>query len=151
MVASAAISLTLTPVLCSLFLKEQGLHPASRFNRIAEGGFDWMLATYNRGLEFVFRHQFLTLLSTLALIVVTGYLYVMIPKGFFPQQDTGFIFGEVDAREDISFKATAASGASDRRYRAPRARRRRRHLFRRRLRLQPDREHGADVHPAEAA
>jgi hydrophobe/amphiphile efflux-1 (HAE1) family protein len=107
-VASAAISLTLTPVLCSLFLKEQGLHPANRFNRIAEGGFDWMLATYNRGLEFVFRHQFLTLLSTLALIVVTGYLYVTIPKGFFPQQDTGFIFGEVDAREDSSFKATAA-------------------------------------------
>ena len=107
-VASAAISLTLTPVLCSLFLKEQGLHPANRFNRIAEGCFDWMLATYNRGLEFVFRHQFLTLLSTLALIVVTGYLYVTIPKGFFPQQDTGFIFGEVDAREDLSFKATAA-------------------------------------------
>ena len=68
-VASAVISLTLTPVLCSLFLKEQGLHPANRLNRVAEGGFDWMLRTYDRGLGFVFRHQFATLLSTLALIV----------------------------------------------------------------------------------
>ncbi len=107
-VASAAVSLTLTPVLCSLFLKEQGLHPVNRFNRIAEGGFEWMLRTYDKGLGFVFRHQFVTLLSTLALIVVTGYLYVEIPKGFFPQQDTGFIFGEVDAREDSSFQSTAA-------------------------------------------
>ncbi len=107
-VSSAVISLTLTPVLCSLFLKEQGLHPAGRFNRVAERGFDWMLRTYDRGLGFVFRHQLATLLSTLLLIVATGYLYVTIPKGFFPQQDTGFIFGEVDAREDSSFKNTAA-------------------------------------------
>ncbi len=107
-VASAAISLTLTPVLCSLFLKEQGLHPAGRFNRAAEGAFNWMLRRYERGLDFVFRHQFATLLATLGLIVLTGYLYVKIPKGFFPQQDTGFIFGEVDTREDSSFEATAA-------------------------------------------
>jgi hydrophobe/amphiphile efflux-1 (HAE1) family protein len=102
-VASAAISLTLTPVLCSLFLKEQGLHPAGRFNRIAEGAFNGMLRGYDRGLNFVFRHQLPTLLSTLALIVLTGYLYVAIPKGFFPEQDTGFIFGQADAREDISY------------------------------------------------
>jgi hydrophobe/amphiphile efflux-1 (HAE1) family protein len=109
-VASAAISLTLTPVMCSLFLKEQGLHPAGWFNRGLEGGFNWMLRAYDRGLGFIFRHQFVTLLSTLALIVITGYLYVKIPKGFFPQQDTGFIFGEVDAREDSSFQNTAALG-----------------------------------------
>ena len=64
-VASAFISLTLTPVLCSLFLKEQGLHPAGRFNRIAERGFNAVLRAYDRGLDFVFRHQFATLLSTL--------------------------------------------------------------------------------------
>ncbi len=102
-VASALISLTLTPVLCSLFLKEQALHQAGRFNRALESGFNWMLRVYDRGLGFVFRHQLPTLLSTLALIVLTGYLYVTIPKGFFPEQDTGFIFGQADAREDISF------------------------------------------------
>ncbi len=107
-VASAAVSLTLTPVLCALFLKREDKHSASRLNRIAERFFDRMLATYDRGLRFVFRHQFITLLATLSLIVVTGFLYVSIPKGFFPQQDTGFIFGEVDTRQDSSFKATTA-------------------------------------------
>ena len=102
-VASALISLTLTPVLCSLFLKEQALHQAGWLNRALEGGFNWMLRVYDRGLNFVFRHQLPTLLSTLALIVLTGYLYVIIPKGFFPEQDTGFIFGQADARQDISF------------------------------------------------
>jgi hydrophobe/amphiphile efflux-1 (HAE1) family protein len=106
-VASAMISLTLTPVLCSLFLKEQGLHPEGRFNRIAEAGFNWMLHTYDRGLGFVFRHQLSTLLSTLGLIFLTGYLYVTIPKGFFPEQDTGFIFGQADTREDTSYPAMA--------------------------------------------
>jgi hydrophobe/amphiphile efflux-1 (HAE1) family protein len=106
-VASAVISLTLTPVLCSLFLKEQGQHPAGWYHRILEGGFNWMLRWYERGLDFVFRHQLPTFLSTLALIVVTGYLYVTIPKGFFPEQDTGFIFGQADAREDISYYGMA--------------------------------------------
>ena len=107
-IASAAISLTLTPVLCSLFLKKQEENAGGRLNRMAERFFNGMLGAYDRGLQFVFRHQFMTLLSTLALIVLTGYLYVIIPKGFFPQQDTGFIFGEVDTREDASFESTAA-------------------------------------------
>jgi hydrophobe/amphiphile efflux-1 (HAE1) family protein len=106
-VASAAISLTLTPVLCSLFLKEQGHQTAGHLNRALEGGFNWMLRAYDRGLSFVFRHQLPTLLSTLALIFLTGYLYVIIPKGFFPEQDTGFIFGQGDTREDTSFLAMA--------------------------------------------
>ena len=105
-VASAAISLTLTPVMCSLFLKEEGLHPKGRFNRGAERVFQAALRGYDRGLIFVFRHQFLALLATLLLMVATGYLYVIIPKGFFPQQDTGFIFGELDVRQDSSVAQT---------------------------------------------
>src|SRR5436305_208449 len=104
-IASAFVSLTLTPVLCSLFLKEQGLHGAGRLNQMAERFFDGFIKLYDRGLQFVFRHQLPTFLSTLLLIAATGYLYVIIPKGFFPEQDTGFIFGQADAREDSSFKA----------------------------------------------
>ena len=106
-VASAVVSLTLTPVLCSLFLNRHDAHGGNRFNRAAEAVFDRVLAGYDRGLHFVFRHQFVMLLATLLLIGVTGYLYLIIPKGFFPQQDTGFIFGEVDARQDSSFESTS--------------------------------------------
>ena len=105
-VASAVISLTLTPVLCSLFLKQEGLHPKGRFNRGAEWVFQASLRAYDRGLHFIFRHQLSALMATLLLMVATGYLYVKIPKGFFPQQDTGFIFGELDVREDSSLSQT---------------------------------------------
>jgi hydrophobe/amphiphile efflux-1 (HAE1) family protein len=105
--ASAVVSLTLTPVLCSLVLKQQGLHPTGRFNRICEAGFNAMLAGYDRGLKFVFRHQFAALMATFALIGATAALYVVIPKGFFPQQDTGFVFGQVETRQDASFRSTA--------------------------------------------
>jgi multidrug efflux pump subunit AcrB len=64
-----------------------------------------MLRGYDRGLVWVFRHQPLMLASTLALIVLTGYLYVTIPKGFIPQQDTGFIYGALQARLDAPFAA----------------------------------------------
>ena len=105
-IASAIVSLTLTPVLCSLFLKEEGLHPRGRFNRGAERVFQAALRGYDRGLSFIFRHQFAALLATLLLMVATGYLYVKMPKGFFPQQDTGFIFGELDVRQDASMIQT---------------------------------------------
>jgi hydrophobe/amphiphile efflux-1 (HAE1) family protein len=105
-VASAVISLTLTPVMCSLFLKPEGLHAKGRFNRGAEAVFQAALRGYGRGLNFIFRHQFAALLATLLLMVATGYLYVKMPKGFFPQQDTGFIFGELDVREDASMILT---------------------------------------------
>ena len=102
-VLSALVSLTLTPVMCSLFLRHEDRTRGGRLNGLAEAFFDGMLRVYDRGLRWVLRHQFLTLLPTLALIVLTGYLYVIIPKGFFPQQDTGFIFGEIDTRQDMSF------------------------------------------------
>jgi hydrophobe/amphiphile efflux-1 (HAE1) family protein len=105
---SAFISLTLTPVMCSLFLKGHEEGTQGWFNRLCERAFTAMLNGYDRGLIFVFRHQFAALMSTLLLMGLTGYLYVVIPKGFFPQQDTGFIFGIAETRQDASFKKTAA-------------------------------------------
>ena len=102
-IASALISLTLTPVMCSLFLKGHSERPPGRLSRGAERCFQAVLGVYDRGLRFVLRHQLPVLLATLGLMVATGYLYVTIPKGFFPQQDTGFIFGQAEGRQDISF------------------------------------------------
>jgi hydrophobe/amphiphile efflux-1 (HAE1) family protein len=100
---SALVSLTLTPVMCALFLKHEDRDAAGRLNRAAERFFDGMRAGYDRGLRWALRHQPFMLLTTLALMVVTGWLYVTIPKGFFPQQDTGFIFGQSESRQDMSF------------------------------------------------
>ncbi len=105
--ASAFFSLTLTPVLCSLLLKPRSEMRRNRLNERAEEAFEAFRRAYDRGLNFVFRHQFPVLLGTLFLVVVTGYLYVAIPKGFVPQQDTGLLFGEVDTRQDSSFAATS--------------------------------------------
>jgi hydrophobe/amphiphile efflux-1 (HAE1) family protein len=104
-VMSAFIALTLTPMMCALFLAGEHERAPGRISRLFERFFDWMVAEYDRGLIWVFRHQLLTLLSTLALIVLTGYLYYVIPKGFIPLQDTGFLFGQLEARQDISFAA----------------------------------------------
>ena len=106
-VMSAFVSLTLTPVMCARFLKRESAHKRNRLSQMAENAFDAMVRGYDRGLRWVLRHQFPTLLSTVALIFATGWLYVIIPKGFFPEQDTGFIFGQAEARQDISFAAMA--------------------------------------------
>ena len=106
-VASAFVSLTLTPMMCSRFLKHEEQMKQGPFSRGAEGIFNAMLRDYDRGLRWVFRHQLLMLVSTLCLIVLTGYLYIVIPKGFIPQQDTGFIFGALQTRQDASFAAVA--------------------------------------------
>ena len=106
-VASAFVSLTLTPMMCSRFLKHEEQMKQGPFSRGAEGLFNAMLRDYDRGLRWVFRHQLLMLVSTLCLIVLTGYLYIVIPKGFIPQQDTGFIFGALQTRQDASFAAVA--------------------------------------------
>src|SRR5438034_10529527 len=95
-IASAVVSLTLTTVMCSLFLKGHNEQPPGRLSQLCERGFQAMLGGYDRGLKFVFRHQFATLMTTLLLMAATGMLYMKIPKGFFPQQDTGFIFGQAE-------------------------------------------------------
>jgi hydrophobe/amphiphile efflux-1 (HAE1) family protein len=102
---SGFISLTLTPMMCSLFLRQEKKENHGRFYQTIEHFFEWLIAGYDRGLQFVFRRQFLTLVSTLGLIVLTVVLYVVIPKGFFPEQDTGFLIGQVEARQDMSFAA----------------------------------------------
>ena len=104
--ASAFFSLTLTPVLCSLFLKPADERRKSRFNAAAERAFALLLSAYDRGLGFVLRHQLATLVATLLLAGATGYLYVAIPKGFVPEQDTGLFFGIVETRQDSSFDNT---------------------------------------------
>lgn len=106
LVLSLLISLTLTPMMCSRLLKPE-TREHGRLYRLFERGFDGLLDLYGRGLNIVLRHQFTTLMVMLGTIVLTGYLYVIIPKGFFPQQDTGMITGITEASQDISFPAMA--------------------------------------------
>jgi hydrophobe/amphiphile efflux-1 (HAE1) family protein len=104
-VLSLLISLTLTPMLCSRLLGHESKRGHSRLYRGLERGFDGLLAIYEAGLKVVMRWRFLTLLVTFGTIALTVYLYVIIPKGFFPQQDTGMIVGITEAGQDISFDA----------------------------------------------
>ncbi|HTP70989.1 MAG TPA: efflux RND transporter permease subunit [Burkholderiaceae bacterium] len=102
---SVAVSLTLIPMLCSRFLKEGHATRHGRLYLLFERGFDALLAGYKRGLDLVLRHQFATLMVFFATLATTVALFVVIPKGFFPQQDTGFIFGSALSAQDSSFES----------------------------------------------
>ncbi|HEY0792550.1 MAG TPA: multidrug efflux RND transporter permease subunit, partial [Chthoniobacterales bacterium] len=102
---SAVVSLTLTPMMCAKFLKPISHARESRFFQWTERAFDGMLHFYEGGLKWVLRHRLTTLLVAIATLLATIYLYVVIPKGLLPQQDTGEIIGVTDAAQDISFKA----------------------------------------------
>ncbi|MDB6067779.1 MAG: Acriflavin resistance protein [Pedosphaera sp.] len=105
-IVSGIISLTLTPMLCSRFLKAEGAYPAPGiFYRASEGVFNWFLSHYSRGLKWVLRHQHFMLVVTLATFIGTVYLYKVVPKGFFPIQDTGVLMGMTEGPQDISFSA----------------------------------------------
>ncbi|RZN32287.1 efflux RND transporter permease subunit [Bradyrhizobium sp. Leo121] len=106
LVLSLVISRTLTPMMCAYLLKPES-NSHGRLYRLSERGFDALLNLYEVGLRIVLRHRFITLMVMLGTIVLTGYLYVVIPKGFFPEQDTGLILGQSEASQDISFKAMA--------------------------------------------
>ncbi|HWG39511.1 MAG TPA: efflux RND transporter permease subunit [Candidatus Acidoferrales bacterium] len=105
---SLVISLTVTPMLCAKFLRPESETKHGRIYRASERGFDWMLKLYRGSLGVVLRHQPLTLLATIGTAVLSIYLYVIAPKGFFPQQDTGRLGGSVVAAQDISFPAMQA-------------------------------------------
>jgi HAE1 family hydrophobic/amphiphilic exporter-1 len=106
LVLSLVISLTLTPMMCARLLKPETKEHGWLY-RMSERGFDAILALYERGLKVALRHRFITLMVMLGTIGLTGYLYYVIPKGFFPQQDTGLILAITEASQDTSFQAMA--------------------------------------------
>jgi multidrug efflux pump len=102
---SLLVSLTTTPTMCAKLLKPIKEEHHNWFYRASEWGFNRLLGTYKVTLGWVLRHQPLTLMVTIATAGLTVYLYIVVPKGFFPQQDTGRIAGSVQAAQDISFDA----------------------------------------------
>ena len=105
---SAVLSLTLTPMMCSRLLRARKTVERGRFYHFAERFFEALASTYARLLRSVLRHSWIVLGATLAALAATVVLLMIIPKGFFPQQDTGSIIGFSDAPQDISFPAMKA-------------------------------------------
>ena len=102
-VVSAFVALTLSPTMCALFLRDEKHAKHGKAYMAIERAFDKLLAGYTRGLDFVLDHKRATLLTFIITVAATVLLYIYIPKGFFPQQDTGIISGLTDAPQDISF------------------------------------------------
>ena len=100
---SALVALTLTPMMASRFLRPHDEERHGRLYALSERGFVAMAGAYERGIDFVLRHRFATLMMFVATVAATGYLFTVIPKGFFPQQDTGVLFGTTEAGQDVSF------------------------------------------------
>lgn len=104
---SMLVSLTLTPMLCAYLLHFVPPEKQSRFARKGGEVFDWLIRGYDRLLTRVLDHQKLTLLAALATFALTALLYILVPKGFFPTQDTGLIQGVTVATQDVSFTEMA--------------------------------------------
>ncbi|HUK26763.1 MAG TPA: multidrug efflux RND transporter permease subunit [Terriglobales bacterium] len=102
---SLLVSLTTTPTMCAKFLRGGKEEQHGRAYNFGQRAFDRVLLIYRRCLEWVLRHQPLTLAITIATACLSIYLYIIAPKGFFPQQDTGRVMGSVQAAQDISFDA----------------------------------------------
>jgi HAE1 family hydrophobic/amphiphilic exporter-1 len=100
---SAFVALTLSPTMCALFLRDEKHAKHGKAYMVIERAFDKLLAGYTHGLDFVLKHRFPTLMTFFITMALTVVLYIEIPKGFFPQQDTGIISGLSDAPQDISF------------------------------------------------
>src|SRR5258708_32157541 len=104
-ITSGIISLTVTPMMCAQFLRHRTEGEHGALYRLSERIFEGMLGAYDVGLRWVLRHQAITLAATLATLGATVYLYVITPKGFFPQEDTGLIQAVAEGAPDISFAA----------------------------------------------
>ncbi|SHH21733.1 MdtB/MuxB family multidrug efflux RND transporter permease subunit [Pollutimonas bauzanensis] len=104
---SLAISLTLTPMMCARLLKPESEMKEGRFQRWSGASMDKLTHRYDRGLVWVLSHQRLTLWVALGTLVFTGLLYVLVPKGFFPQQDTGLIQAISQGPQTVSFASMA--------------------------------------------
>ena len=103
-VTSAVVSLTLTPMMCSRLLRHQSTATAGGgFTHVFHRAIDWSVEIYRRTLEWVLRHEQLTLMVTAGTLVATVWLYIIIPKGFLPLQDTGLIFAVMEGGQEVSF------------------------------------------------
>ncbi|MBK5540997.1 MdtB/MuxB family multidrug efflux RND transporter permease subunit [Pseudomonas sp. TH05] len=103
---SLVVSLTLTPMMCARLLKrEPKPEEQGRFYRASGAWIDWLIESYGRKLQWVLKHQFLTLLVAIGTLGLTVLLYLVVPKGFFPVQDTGVIQGISEAPQSVSFAA----------------------------------------------
>ena len=102
---SLVVSLTTTPMMCSRLLRSRHEERHGFFYRLSEAGFNGILRVYERSLGWVLRHQPFTLAVTLGTVALTVYLYAIVPKGFFPQQDTGRLSGTILADQQTSFQS----------------------------------------------
>ncbi len=102
---SLLVSLTTTPMMCAKFLKPRDEQKRGAFHRLGERVLQWLIGEYDHALRWVLRHQIPVLLIAIATFLLNLYLFTIVPKGFFPQQDTGRMGGSTRAAQDISFDA----------------------------------------------
>jgi len=100
---SLVVSLTATPMMCSRLLRSRNAREHGRLYQASESAFNWVLAHYERSLRVVLRHPAITLIALILTIGLNVYLFILVPKGFFPQQDNGTIFGQIQGAQDASF------------------------------------------------
>lgn len=109
---SLVVSLTTTPMLSSRFLEPHSRRKHGKIYKLSERFFNWMLSEYERGLDWVLKRWVLMLVVTVLTTGVAMYLYVIVPKGFFPEQDSGRLIGSIQGQQDISFDAMQAKAYS---------------------------------------